>query len=127
MFQVLILDLNVLKLLSHNPLLDLNVHTWRSHRILWTSMSTIELKKFLAGGRGTARRGGAARGETAAVTSQQLWNLGGALVQRAQEPNIPFGESLTSTNRPPKGDRSEGFYMKMAMFNNFRKLSIFHY
>ena len=33
---------------------------------------------------------------TAAV-SQELWNLGGALVQRAQEPNIPCGESLTST------------------------------
>ena len=32
---------------------------------------------------------------TAAV-SQQLWISGGALVQRAQEPNIPFGESLTS-------------------------------
>ena len=32
---------------------------------------------------------------TAAV-SQQLWTSGRALVQRAQEPNIPFGESLTS-------------------------------
>ena len=32
---------------------------------------------------------------TAAV-SQQLWTCGGALVQRAQGPNIPFGESLTS-------------------------------
>ena len=32
---------------------------------------------------------------TAAV-SQQLWTSGGALVQRAQESNIPFGESLTS-------------------------------
>ena len=32
---------------------------------------------------------------TAAV-SQQLWTPGGALVQRAQEPNIPFGEPLTS-------------------------------
>ena len=30
---------------------------------------------------------------TAAATaaSQQLWTSGGALVQRAQEPNIPFG------------------------------------
>ena len=32
----------------------------------------------------------------ATATSQQLWTSGGALVQRAQEPNIPFGESLTS-------------------------------
>ena len=41
---------------------------------------------------------------TAAV-SQQLWTSGGVLVQRAQEPNIPFGESLTST----KEDRSDEF------------------
>ena len=33
----------------------------------------------------------------AAAVSQELWNLGGALVQRAQEPNIPCGESLSST------------------------------
>ena len=32
----------------------------------------------------------------AAAVSQELWNLGGALVQRAQEQNIPCGESLTS-------------------------------
>ena len=37
----------------------------------------------------------AAAAATAAV-SQELWNLGGALVQRAQEQNIPCGESLTS-------------------------------
>ena len=35
----------------------------------------------------------------AAAVSQELWNLGGALVQRAQEQNIPCGESLTSTKR----------------------------
>ena len=34
----------------------------------------------------------------AAAVSQELWNLGGALVQRAQEQNIPCGESLTSAN-----------------------------
>ena len=34
----------------------------------------------------------------AAAVSQELWNLGGALVQRAQEQNIPCGESLTSIN-----------------------------
>ena len=34
--------------------------------------------------------------QTTAAISQQLWTSGGALVQRAQEPNIPFGESLTS-------------------------------
>ena len=39
---------------------------------------------------------------TATATSQQLWTSGGALVQRAQEPNIPFGESLTSMN-PARG------------------------
>ena len=33
----------------------------------------------------------------AMATSQQLWTLGGALVQRAQETNILCGESLTST------------------------------
>ena len=33
----------------------------------------------------------------AAAVSQELWNLGGALVQHAQEQNIPCGESLTST------------------------------
>ena len=32
----------------------------------------------------------------AAAVSQELWNLGRALVRRAQELNIPFGESLTS-------------------------------
>ena len=47
-------------------------------------MSIIELDKFLAGARGVA------------AVSQELWTSGGALVQRAQEPNIPFGESLTS-------------------------------
>ena len=36
----------------------------------------------------------------AAAVSQELWNLGRALVQRAQEPNIPCGESLTSTKSP---------------------------
>ena len=34
-----------------------------------------------------------------AATSQQLWTSGEALVQRAQEPNIPFRESLTSMSR----------------------------
>ena len=32
------------------------------------------------------------------AVSQQLWTSGGALSQRAQEPNLPFGESPTSTN-----------------------------
>ena len=48
------------------------------------------------GPRGTATTTAAAAAATAAV-SQELWNLGGALVQRAQEQNIPCGESLTST------------------------------
>ena len=38
----------------------------------------------------------------AAPVSQELWNLGGALVQRAQEQNIPCGESLTSTKAMQK-------------------------
>ena len=36
--------------------------------------------------------------QVTAAVSQQLWTSGGALVQRGQEPNIPFGESLTSIN-----------------------------
>ena len=44
----------------------------------------------------------------AATTSQQLWTSGGALVQRAQEPNIPFGESLTSTIGLFEAVRKEG-------------------
>ena len=60
-------------------------------------------------------RGGAATATaraTAAAVSQELWNLGGALVQRAQEPNIPCGESLTSTNLDlyscrPESDKHE--------------------
>ena len=42
--------------------------------------------------------------------SPELWTSGGALFQRAQEPNIPCGESLTSTNRPPKGIEVRDFY-----------------
>ena len=41
--------------------------------------------------------GGTATTAAAAAVSQELWTSGGALVQRAQERNIPFGESLTST------------------------------
>ena len=50
------------------------------------------------GPRGTATTAAAAA-VTAAAVSQELWNLGGALVQRAQEQNIPCGESLTSTSK----------------------------
>ena len=42
---------------SNRKLLDLDVHIWRSHRISWTSMSIVELEKFLrgvGGRRGTA-------------------------------------------------------------------------
>ena len=44
----------------------------------------------------------AAAAAAAAAVSQELWNLGGALVQRAQEQNIPCGESLTSTTPRPR-------------------------
>ena len=94
--------------------MDLNVHLWRSqsHRDLngpqcpfmavpphpkWTSMSIsggsnrilldLNVHKVLA----------TAATAAAATVSQELWTSGGALFQRAQEPNIPFGESLTST------------------------------
>ena len=72
----------------------------------WTSMSILNCRNSLRGvggrrapagrGRGGARRGTATATATAA-TSQQLWASGAALVQRAQEPNILYGESLTST------------------------------
>ena len=47
----------------------------------------------------TAAAAATAATAAAAAGSQELWNLGGALVQRAQEQNIPCGESLTSMNR----------------------------
>ena len=62
-------------------------------------MSIIELERFLAGGRGTARRGaGGATATAAAATavSRELWPSGEAPVHRAQELDIPFRESLTS-------------------------------
>ena len=56
-------------------------------------------------GRGGARGGAAtatatATAAAATAASQQLWTSGGALVQGAQEPNILFKESLSSTNTP---------------------------
>ena len=51
----------------------------------------------LKGGSG-GETGPPRKDQMTAAVSQQLWTFGGALVQRAQEPNIPFGESLTSTN-----------------------------
>ena len=56
------------------------------------SIKTVNWTAILAITQSTATTAAPA---TAAV-SQELWNLGGALVQRAQEPNIPCGESLTS-------------------------------
>ena len=50
---------------------------------------------------------------------QQLWTSGRALVQHAQEPNIPFGESLTSANRAPEGNRTEGFCIQNMDSLNF--------
>ena len=58
---------------SKRILLDLNVH-----KVLATAATTTAAA-------------------AAATVSQELWTSGGALFQRAQEPNIPFGESLTST------------------------------
>ena len=45
----------------------------------------------------------------AATASQELSHLARPLTHHAQGPNIPFGESLTSTNRPPEGDRIDEF------------------
>ena len=94
-FQMHILDLNVLKLQSHSP--------WTARSIsgapkayCWDSRSILTCRFFSL--RERRAGGGAAAGETAAAGFQQLWNLAGPLVHRAQEPNIPFGESLTSTN-----------------------------
>ena len=58
---------------SNRILLDLNVH-----KVLETVAT-------------------AATAAAAAAVSQELWTSGGALFQRAQKPNIPCGESLTST------------------------------
>ena len=71
--------------------MDLNVHLWRFQQHIigpQCPYGTIEIPC-----------GGTAAAATAAATtavSQELWNIGGALFQRAQEPNIPCGESLTS-------------------------------
>ena len=53
------------------------------------------------GPQGTVTTAAAAAAATAAAVSQELWTFGGALVQRAQEQNIPCGESLTSIKDPP--------------------------
>ena len=50
---------------------------------------------------------GTATTAAAAAVSQELWNLGGALVQRAQEQNIPCGESLTSTHSCDMAGRAQ--------------------
>ena len=75
MFQVHILDLNASNASELFHILDLN------------ASNASELFHILD--LGTA---------AAAAVSQELWNLGGALVQRAQEQNILCGESLTSTS-----------------------------
>ena len=68
--------------------------------------------------RGARRPRGGGTAAAAIAVSQELWNLGGALVQRSQEPNIPCGESLTLTKklrrfllstRPTETDESSGF------------------
>ena len=61
----------------------------------------------------------------AATVSKELWTSGGAPFQRAQEPNIPCGESLTSTNRFQKGIEVRDFLFKYeflyfpSIFNKF--------
>ena len=53
----------------------------------WTSMSIFNFRN--------SQRGAGAG--VVAAASRELWPFGGTPVHRAQEPNIPFGESLTST------------------------------
>ena len=82
----------------------------QNYSIFWTSMPPmlqnnsilLDLNASNASELLTATTAAAAA--TAAV-SQELWNLGGALVQRAQEQNIPCGESLTSIH-------SKGFFKR---------------
>ena len=63
----------------------------QNYSIFWTSMPPMHQNYSIFWTSGTATTAAAA-----AAVSQELWNLGGALVQRAQEQNIPCGESLTS-------------------------------
>ena len=137
--------------------MDVNVHIWRSHRILldlnasqnlvswkywisshsknqpswlsfnqtskldihpgchsikplnWTAILAVTQSNQsvypggwqadLKGGSGGGGRQPPRKDQLTAATaaSQQLWTSGGALFQRAQERNIPFGESFTST------------------------------
>ena len=56
-------------------------------------MAAAKLRAAVAAAVATAA---AAAATAAAAVSQELWTSGGALFQRAQEPNIPCGESLTS-------------------------------
>ena len=52
--------------------------------------------------RGARREAAAAA--TAATGSQELWTSGGALLQRAQEQNVPCGEALASTKHTSAAD-----------------------
>ena len=95
-----ILDLNDHFWLYHSLLLELNVHIWRSYHTLWTSMSIIELEKFLA-----VRQGGAQRpqwdgyGDDDRVQrTLAIWRVSYFIVPRQPGTKYPGRESLTSTN-----------------------------
>ena len=111
MFQVHILDLNASNASELFHILDLNASNASKlfHILDLNAPNASELFHIIGpqclqclraipyfGPRGTATTAAAATAAAAAAVSQELWNLGGALVQRAQEQNIPCGESLTS-------------------------------
>ena len=84
MFQVHVLDLNVHFCPSHSLLLDHNVHIWRSHRILWTSMSTLNCRNSSRGvgrcsapaGRARRRPRGDGGGDDVPTTLDIWWSPG---------------------------------------------------
>ena len=108
--------------------MDLNVHFWRSHRVLSGPQCSFLAVPPRIKSTSKSISGGSNRtlldlnvhiwsshrilwtsmsiieldtflaGAQGAAVSQELWISGGALFQRVQEPNIPCGESLTSIN-----------------------------
>ena len=97
MFQVHILDLNASNASELFHILDLNASNASElfHIIGRQCLQCLGAIPYF-GPRGTATTAAAA-----AAVSRELWTSGGALVQRAQEPNISFGEFLTLTRLSP--------------------------
>ena len=66
--------------------------------------------------------GGGGRDDGGFPRTLDIWRSLVPTTLRAQEPNIPCGEALTSTIGPPNRDRSEGFPIK----NPILILSLIH-